>query len=77
MKKLFIFYKVYDALGDSSEVDTALILSEDYNTALELCEKQFNPDSYHEVSLDIINKLANVPIFKTTLIVNNSDLKEV
>lgn len=73
-KTLFTFFKLHPGvkLDEGNPVlDTATIIADTLEQALEQCRKQFNPDCYHSITPEIVEKMQEA---NPVILANNDDL---
>lgn len=75
--KIYTFF----AVPDDTFMDTATVMAEHLNEAIELCKKQFKPEAYHEIDLQTVLDLKSHYHFvthpKPIMLRNNDDLKDL
>lgn len=78
MRTIYTFFKLdQGGLAENSTLDTCTIMADDYESAFDMCKKQFIPDSYHALTLSIIDTVGSLDTTRLpAMIANNDDIKE-
>jgi hypothetical protein len=80
-KKIYTFFKLHQNVGvvepGDASMETATVIADNKDEAEKECRKQFEPEAYHEIDMDLLCKLRDMKDSPATIVANIDDIKEI